>query len=140
VDMAKLAAGTWSAPAPGSSITIPAACFFHAGSIDLERDVVTFVESRDRADLIFYGPKLPLEAGTYRIEVAFSTTAPGGTSLGTWIMACPEGTEIGRFDLIAGSPAAGEVAVPNNQPFLCAFLYGGKHNVDLSSVTITRPP
>jgi hypothetical protein len=138
VDMAKLVAGTWASPAPGNSITIPAPCFFHAGSIDLDRDVVSFVANRDRSDLIFYGPKLPLEPGSYRIEVDFRAASPEGTALGSWIMACPEGTEVGRFNLTVGSPAAGGVELTNNLPFLCAFVYGGKADLDLRSVTITR--
>lgn len=138
VDMAKLVAGNWSPPAPGAGVVIPAPCFFHAGSIDLARDAVTFVKDRDRSDLVFYGPKLPLEPGSYRIEVSFTSGAPAGTPLGTWIMACPEGTEVGRFDVRAGEPARAEVTAPDNQPFLCAFLYGGKADVQIESVAFTR--
>lgn len=140
VDMIKLGAGIWSPPAPGETITIPGPCFFHAGAIDMERNAVGFRPDRDRSDLILYGPKLPLEAGRYAVAVEIETEAASGTPLGQWIMACPEGVEIGRIDLSAGSPSQTTIDVPNNLPFLGAFLYAGKAPLYFKSLSITRLP
>ncbi len=139
-DTAKLVAGPWPALAPGQSITIPAPCFFHAGNIDPVRDTVEFRAGRDREALMLYGPKLPMEPGRYRIESNFTTPAPNGTTVAVWIAACPEGApEIGRIPLVSGSTlAAGELIIPNNQPFLLALLYFAKDHLSIGPVTVTR--
>lgn len=138
VDQVKLAAGPWPAWTPGDQVTIPAPCFFHAGAIDVQKNVVTFRPRRDRSDLILYGPKLPLEPGRYAVSLELESPAEAGTRLGTWIMACPDGEEVGRLDLLVGQPAEAEITIPKNLPFLGAFLYAGTADVDLQSVTIRR--
>lgn len=140
VDMIKLVAGKWDLLTPGETITLPAASFFHAGATDLETGSVCFVPGRDRSDLIFYGPKLPLEPGRYEIAVEVESSSSPGTPLGRWIVACPEGNEIGHMDLIAGQQNRIEVLISNNQPLLCAFLYSGENSLKLAWVRIARSP
>lgn len=138
VDVFKLSAGEWHALEPGESMEIPAPCFFHAGHVDLPTDSVMFIPDRDRSDLLFYGPKLPLDAGRYRITIDATTTHTAQGHGGTWIAACPEGTEIGRATMTADTPTALEITVPSNLPFLLAFLYDGQETVHIHRVTFTR--
>lgn len=138
VDVAKVVAGYWPQPAPGETIRLPAPCFFHAGSIDLADDSVEFLPERDRSDLVFYGPKLPLPPGRYTVAFHFTSDAPAATPLGQWVMACPEGQEIGRLDITAGQPATLDVAVPSNQPLLGAFLYAGGAPIRIQAIALTR--
>ena len=138
VDLITLLAGPWQPLAAGESVTLPAPLFFHAGAIDLGTDSVCFTPQRDRPDLIFYGPKLPLPPGRYEIAVDLDTQAPNGTDLGTWIVACPEGNEIGRLDLVAGGSAHLQVEVPDNLPLLCAFLYHGTTELCLQRIHLRR--
>ncbi len=138
IDLIQLAAGAWSTPPPGESLTLPAACFFHAGETDPRSNTVRFVPGRDRADLVLYGPKLPLEPGPYSFTCAFASTAERGTVLGHWIIACPEGSEVGRLPVVAGEPASTNLAIPSNLPLLCAFRYEGTGEVRLDALSITR--
>lgn len=138
VDILKLAAGEWHALEPGESMEIPAPTFFHAGHIDLARDAVVFKPARERRDLIFYGPKQPLAPGRYRIEIDAETTHAASGRAGQWIAACPEGTEIGRTEMTAGRETAFEVDIPNNLPFLLAFIYAGEESVAVRTVTVRR--
>lgn len=140
VDMAKATAGYWPQPAPGQTVSIPAPCFFHAGAIDLETDSVEFLPERDRPDLIFYGPKLPLEPGRYTVTLQVDSDAAAGTRLGRWVLACPEGEEVGRVEVLAGSPATTEITIPSNQPFLGAFLYSGNAPMRIRAVLMARAP
>ncbi|HMP76561.1 MAG TPA: hypothetical protein PKE12_09715 [Kiritimatiellia bacterium] len=138
VDVMHLAAGDWRALEPGETLEIPAPCFFHAGHTDLARDAVIFVPERDRRDIVFYGPKQPLQPGRYRIAMEGSVTASRNGVAGTWIASCPDAVEIGRVNMIAGEPAAMEIIVPENLPFLLAFIYAGTEAVELRGVAITR--
>ncbi|MCO6400399.1 MAG: hypothetical protein J5I99_04120 [Verrucomicrobia bacterium] len=138
IDLFKLYAGEWHALEIGESMTIPAPTFFHAGNIDLASDSVNFVPKRDRHDIIFYGPKMPLEPGRYRISVEGETGNEATGHAGTWIAACPEGVEIGRTQMNSGKETSFDVSVPNNQPFLIGFLYFEKEHVRIHSLAITR--
>ena len=139
VDVAKFGAGKWTTPAPGEAIHIPAPCFFHAGHIDLATDTVQFDPTRDRKGIVFYGPKLPLAPGTYRIEVAADVESAASGYAGFWVAACPEGNELKRADMRATDrPLRIEVDIPNNQPFLLAFVYAGEESVRIRELSIAR--
>ncbi len=138
VDVIKLSAGEWNALETGESMEIPAPTFFHAGNIDLASDSVCYVPERDRRDIVFYGPKMPLEPGRYRISVDAETGHDTTGFAGTWLAACPEGNEIGRTEMKSGAPTALDLTIPNNEPFLLAFLYAGQERTQIHSITITR--
>jgi len=72
LDLLILAAGRWPELAAGESLEIPAICLFHAGCGDAATGSVTFRRDADPADIICYGPGLPLPAGRYRLDAAFA--------------------------------------------------------------------
>lgn len=138
IDLVKLSAGEWDSMEPGESLEIPAPAFFHAGNTDLPSDSVVFIPDRDRRDLVFYGPKLPLTPGRYQISIDATVSQTATGRAGQWIAACPEGTEIGQTTMTAGEPTVLNVNIPDNQPFLLAFFYEGRETVGIHRVTFTR--
>lgn len=138
VDLFLFTAGEWPNWETGEAMTLPAPIFFHAGHIDLEEESVVFRPGHDRRDLVFYGPKLPLSPGRYRIDIGAEVSRLKSGRGGTWIAACPEGKNLLEFELRAGSPASFETDIPSNLPFLLAFFYHGEEEVRIRSVTISR--
>lgn len=138
VDVILLVAGDWTVLEKGESLEVPAPVFFHAGHTDLENDAVVFLPNRDRKDLVFYGPKLPLIAGRYRIVIDAEVSAKRTGAAGTWIAACPEGREIARMEMNSGRPAEFRVEVPSNLPFLLAFVYRGEEKVEIRRIRFVR--
>lgn len=138
VDLLLFTAGQWPNWETGATISLPAPIFFHAGHIDLEKDSVVFRPGHDRRDLVFYGPKLPLSPGRYRIEIDADVSRTKSGRGGTWIVACPEGRNLLEFETRAGTPASFEADIPSNLPFLLAFFYHGEEEVRIRSVTISR--
>jgi hypothetical protein len=137
-DQALLTAGDWDIEAGGGRLSLPAPEFFHAGHTDLETDSVVLVPGRDRRDLLFYGPKLPLPQGDYRVALSFDSPAAAGTALGTCYVACPEDHELARFPIIAGQPAATNVYVDSNLPFLIAVQFSGQGQLRISEVEVEK--
>jgi hypothetical protein len=138
VDYILLAAGDWEWNLPlGKSVTLPAPLFFHAGHIDIAKDSV-FMQSGRRSGTMFYGPKLPLATGKYRIEFSFSTPASAGTDMGSMIVELCEDTRIGAVPVIAGKPAMFEINQTMNMPLNVIFSYSGKADIDVTKVVITR--
>jgi hypothetical protein len=78
LDEILLTAGEDLALAPGESVEIPAAAFFHAGYSTPDGAVV-FRQGRDPLDVVLYGPALPLAPGTYGVEAL--TDAASGARL-----------------------------------------------------------
>lgn len=141
IDLVKLSAGEWDAMEPGESLEIPAPVFFHAGNTDIATDSVNFLTDRDRRGLLFYGPKLPLAPGRYQIRVDATVSHTGDGRAGQWIAACPEGApDIGQTTMTAGTPTILDITVPNNQPFLLAFVYDATEDVSIHRITFTRQP
>jgi hypothetical protein len=138
LDLVILAAGEWAAPLPGTSLELPAPCFFHAGFIDLVQDSVVFETNRYAKRVVFYGPNLPLEPGLYRLDVAYESDAPDAAMIGMLHVECPPQTQLSRLDMRAGQPASLEFRITQNLPVLTTYLYDSAYDVSLSRVTITR--
>lgn len=138
VDVLLLAAGDWYFLEVSESMDLPAPVFFHAGHIDLAGDAVVYLPHRDRRDVVFYGPKLPMHPGRYRIAIDGIVGNTNSGRGGTWIAACPEGTEIGRAEMRADANTAFHVDVPSNLPFLLAFVYSGEEEVRIARIKIAR--
>jgi hypothetical protein len=83
VDTALIIAGQWDPNEFEGPRVLPAPLFFRAGHTDLENGEVVLSPDREPADVIFYGPKLPMPAGTYKITLDYRTDAKDGTLLGT---------------------------------------------------------
>ncbi len=126
--------------APGSVWTIPAPLFFRAGYTDLENNTIVLRPDyqSDGGDWgIFYGPKLPIPAGTYDITFRFKTDAPAGTPLGSFRLV-QERFESERFPVTAGSPATARVTLPNNLPVKLSFNYARTAPLAINAVEFTR--
>ncbi|MBL7076066.1 MAG: hypothetical protein ISS31_01215 [Kiritimatiellae bacterium] len=104
IDLVILATDTWPVEGLTQPLDLPAALFFHAGHIDLESGAVVLDPDREPADYIFYGPKLPLPAGQYRITIDYESPAPAGTKLASVRARYPSG-HVEPPELIAGTPA-----------------------------------
>jgi len=84
VDTILLVAGNWPAKwTAEEGITVPAEHFFHAGYADASGGVV-FRPEYEPDRVVFYGPRLPVPKGRYRIRLQFETEAEEGTSLGAF--------------------------------------------------------
>jgi hypothetical protein len=138
VDLLLLSAGEWHLLERGESLDLPAPIFFHAGHTDLAQDAVVFLPHRDRRDLIFYGPKLPMHPGRYTIEIDATLEQRSSGYGGTWVAACPEGHEINRAEMNANRKTMFTVDIPSNMPFLLAFFYAAEEEVSIKRVRFTR--
>ncbi len=135
VDLVVLAADQWDPMQPIDELVLPAPVFFHAGHTDLAAGEVVLMPVREPADAIFYGPKLPVPAGTYEIEMAYSTDAPDGTRLGTLKPRYPS-PRTKPADVIAGQPAKLTYVMDTNLRLSADFHYSAKAPMRIRSVTI----
>ena len=139
VDVMILAAGAWPDMAPGESIHVGAARFFHAGFMDMDSETVTLEQGVDHDGIAWYGPKLPFPSGRYDVELLYTTSAPDGTSLGLINLEQDEMSGAGvTVPVVAGQPARGIVERISNLPFNMVFVFSGQGDVQLESVRITR--
>jgi hypothetical protein len=138
VDMISLIAGTWTAPAPGESLMLPASCFFHAGyTLPLTGEVV-LTAGRDPADVVFYGLRLPLEPGVYSAEMIFATTAADGVELGQWMAGSGKTADKKTVPVRAGQPAVCSWDQVDNRPCSLEFRFAGTADLRIRTVRLTR--
>lgn len=134
-----LAAGrAWTSPEPGRMIELRAPEFFHAGFTDIARDSVIITKDREPRSIVFYGPKLPLDVGTYDIELVFSSSAEPGTSLGQFNMRTHEADEEGWVQVEAGRPARHRFVQEENLPVFLAFLFEREGDIEVQKITLSR--
>ncbi|MBP7831080.1 MAG: hypothetical protein KA248_14310 [Kiritimatiellae bacterium] len=140
-DMVLLAAGSWTAPAPGDPVEIPAPCFFHGGYTDPGRNRVMLRTATDPRAAILYGPKLPLPPGRYAAKFVFSSPAPPDTGLGRLYVEGLDGTN--AVPVRAGpQPARIEWTQESNLPVNLVFVYLRRADLAIESIVIERlaPP
>ncbi|MFH1477124.1 MAG: hypothetical protein ABIH24_06520 [Verrucomicrobiota bacterium] len=138
LDAALLTAGDWKELLPGASWNLPATCFFHAGYSDPVRNAVILRHARDPAAAVFYGPKLPLAAGTYVLELLFTSTAAHGTLLGFCNVRLNDRDERNQVPVIAGRRACIVHGQPDNRPVNLVFVYTRNADMEIEGVSITR--
>jgi hypothetical protein len=139
IDLVILATDSWPVKGITKPLTLPAPLFFHAGHIDLETGAVVLTPDREPADYIFYGPKLPLPAGQYRITVDYESPAPAGTRLATVRARYPSG-HVTPDQLIAGSPAEYTYDLKTNLRLSFDLGYTRAAPLRIKSVTISPAP
>ena len=140
LDMAILMGGAWHALAPGEIMEIPATAFFHAGYTDSQSGAVVLRPQRDAAAVIFYGWRLPVEAGEYEVEVLFQTWASEGVKVGELICGNKKEGESVLAELKPGARAVGRFTRTNNLPFQIGVRYTGADTLEISAVRLTRLP
>ena len=138
LDCVQLLGGKWTSPLPGQSISIPAFAFFHAGCYDPETKSVLFRKNREPEALIFYGPKLPIEKGFYRLEMSYVTKSPAGIELGSINIRHRHDDDDSWVKVISGQPAVVDFEQKENIPFYMTFLYSRNADMSVSEVRLTR--
>jgi len=138
LDSAILAEGNWSGPAPGKSVVLPAACFFHAGHTDRTGEWVTLRKAYEPHSIVFYGPKLPLDEGLYLAELVFESDAPVGTALGRFNVRWSGDETNGWINVTAGEPAVLAFMQRDNRPFFAAFDFFRAADIRIRSVLLVR--
>ncbi|HMP72616.1 MAG TPA: hypothetical protein PKE55_05065 [Kiritimatiellia bacterium] len=138
VDVALLMAGAWDPPHVGEAVRLPAALFFHAGHIDLEGGGVRFSQERDEARIVLYGPRLPFEAGRYRIGLEIESDAEPGTRLGTLFVKTGMSEEESVLEIRAGDPPQLGHEHPENLPLTVIFVFHREADVMLRGVEFLR--
>jgi len=137
IDLAMLTLGAPPNLKPGKSITIPALLFFHAGYTDPKTGDVIFTPERDADDAIFYGPRIPLPVGTYRISLDYSSDALNDHIIGylSGRYGPPNDT---LAPIINGQPAELIYHQPDNRRLAFNFTYCREAPVRISAVHIER--
>lgn len=137
-DRALLTAGDWPTLTPGDRIELPAACFFHAGHMDRRGEWVTLRAAYEPHSIVFYGPKLPLDPGSYSVELEYECDAAGGAVLGR-LYARWAGPETDTWAAVEqGSPAVLQFQQADNRPFFVAFEFLRDSDIRIRSVIVTR--
>jgi hypothetical protein len=136
MDLGILAYGELGQPEVGDALELPAVCLFHAGYTADDFSEVVIRADYDPDAVILYGPKLPLSAGRYRIEMAFTTDAPAGTRLGEGIIRGTDGSEEDCFEVTAGESAAGTFEHSTNLPFCFGFRYNRQGDLRIQSIQL----
>jgi len=138
VDSAMLCAGEWKGPAKGETMTLPAACFFHAGYIEKDFGSVVLRKLYEPDNIAFYGPKLPLEKGRYSAEIVFESGVPAGTVLGGFNVRWRDRDTDNSVPVTVGSRAVTVFEQKDNKPFFVAFRFVREADVKICRVIITR--
>jgi len=119
-------------------LDLPAICFFHAGYSALDGSSVTLRANYEPGSIVFYGPKLPLDAGAYSIELVFNSPAPTGIVLGQFNIR-NRGDETGKWTpVISGAKAAAVFEQNDNRPFFLAFEFFRAGDVMIERVVLKR--
>lgn len=138
-DQLLLASAEWIPPAIGQTVILSAPGFFHAGYTDLKEEAVVLEKGREPVDLIFYGPKLPLEKGRYRIELEFCSETPKGTLLGQFnVKRHDRDAILNWIPIVAGSPSFTEFTQTQNVPMYLEFRFLGNGSMKIKNVILTR--
>lgn len=138
VDSVLFVGGAWrTALRPGETTAIPAPCFFHAGHIRLADNSVVLPPG-GRTGAMFYGPKLPLEAGDYLVRFVYDSLADPGVALGEVMFNRGETEEIGRMAVTSGASAEHRLRLTDNRPFHLVFVFFGSAEVAIREVRLTR--
>lgn len=128
-----------TAPSPFTTVTISPACFYRAGRTEPETGAVFVEPDRDVMGRIFYGPRLPFEAGPYRVELRYESDAPEGAFLGTWVIELPEHTIYQSVPVHAGETVAAlDLELTDPVPVVFSFHFAAEHPVRLEAVRVER--
>jgi len=138
LDSIILAAGDWASLAPGASLELPASDFFHAGFTRTESRSVTLRANYEPDSIIFYGPNLPLEAGTYSVELVFESPASAGTILGKYNIRWRGNETENWTPVVAGVRAFSRFVQKDNRPFSLDFDFERSADVTIRKVILIR--
>ncbi len=138
-DVGLLIAGDWSSELAREEVrTFEAADFFHAGYSEWETQEVVFRPEREPDGAIFYGPRLPLEPGRYRLAWEIHSDAPAGTELGRVNVRQDDVDEGGWVFVRAGEPFEIRWEQPHSLPVNWVFVYHRTGAMRIGRLTLER--
>ena len=138
-DQIILSANEWIPPVPGRTLDLPAPAMFHAGYTSLPDNTVALEMEREAKALVFYGPKLPLEKGRYRVELLFSSGSPRGTMLGQFNIKRHDREEVLNWvPVMSGARSLEEFTQLQNVPMHLEFRFLGNGDIKISAIRFTR--
>lgn len=137
IDVSLIIAGKLNPNEFQSPMTLPAPLFFHAGHTDLDTGEVVLTPDREPADSIFYGPKLPMPAGTYKVTLDFRSDADDGTVLGS-IHSRYNAQGNATVNIIAGKSAEFICIHPDNLRFAIDVRYNRAAQLRIKNVIIEK--
>jgi hypothetical protein len=112
---------------------------FLPGYTSLADDTVVFEKEREAKALVFYGPKLPLEKGRYRIELVFSSDSPRGVLLGQFnVKRHDRDDTLNWIPVVAGVRSLTEFTQPQNVPMFLEFVFLRNGSLKISGIKLTR--
>ncbi len=139
-DTGWLIAGDWNPNlSPGETREFTPSDFFRAGRSDAQNPSVMFDPDRDPSDAIFYGPRLPLEPGSYELEWIFQTDAPRGTLLGEVTLRTPAVADASaRTRVLSGAATIMRWNQTDNSSVEWAFSYSRVAEVRIERLRLIR--
>ncbi|MDF3128812.1 hypothetical protein P0Y35_06365 [Kiritimatiellaeota bacterium B1221] len=139
-DAAFLSGSTSLLEIPPQGITLPASWFFHAGYADPATESVHFNPDADPDRVVFYGPLLPIQTGTYQINVLYDSPAEAGTPLGEISIGYNGEAAVIRQNLITGGSHNPLPLWENTdeKPLRIEFRYNRQSPVEIRGIQI-RP-
>jgi hypothetical protein len=139
VDAAYLTAGRWPPRNPGQQRILPAAAFFHGGYSDMESGRVYLRRDTEPDDVILYGPLLPVEPGTYQVDMLFGAGMDPNVHLGE-LRASVGTATTPCFPVVTGQPATGTLIVNQNLPLRLEFVYSRAADMFIQEIRLVRMP
>lgn len=131
-------AGHWEPPQPGQTIHLPAPLFFHAGYTDPQTQSVRLDPDREPNGIVFYGLRLPLDGGRYRVELNFNSPTPVGQVLGSWTLTLEGRPLLPKRTLIAGKASFVIVDLRDNRPIEFRLDYARSAPLAIKELILTR--
>lgn len=138
IDQGLITAGRSLDLDPGADLELPAAAFFRAGFSNPNDGTVSLRMRSEASGIIFYGPHLPLEPGTYRVVLHVESPAPDGTHLGDFSLA--GSSTMPPILVTSGQPAQAEWKQIENIPIRFQFRYSRDADMVIQSVHLFRLP
>ena len=95
-------------------------------------------KDHDPGGLDFYGMKLPLEKGTYRVEFIFNSPAADNTLLGQFNIRRRANDPVKWTAVTVGRPAVFKFTQDENLPLYLEFLFLRHADIAIHRVLFTR--
>ena len=135
--MAYLTVGLWPKLESGQRTFVPAVAFFHVGFSDLDTGAVMLRERYEPAGEILYGPILPLEPGSYVVDLVCKADLESPQSVG--ILRCPDSHVTGEpVEIFSGTSNAATFHVAENLPVRFVFDYHRTTDLVVEEVILLR--
>jgi hypothetical protein len=131
-------ASRWEPLQTGQTIRLAAPLFFHAGYTDKQTGSVRLDPERDPNGIVFYGLRLPLDAGRYQVELNFDSTSATGNVLGTWTLTVEGQDLLPATRLIAGQASSAILNVKDNRLIEFRLNYARTAPLAIKELTLTR--